>query len=291
MDDRFTDAQRRRLGRFGAAECVDVHCHCLPGLDDGPKTPDEALALCRALVADGVTTVVATPHQLGRYDRRNAAPVVRAAVQALRSRLDAAGVPLDVLPGADVRLDERIVPLLTSGEVLTVGGGNCLLLELPHETYIDPTPMIRLLAARGMRSIVTHPERHEAVRRRPECVTPWLQAGALLQLTAGSLLGTFGRGAEAAAWKWLEAGQAAVVASDAHDTERRPPCMTQAVEAIERRLGTEIARRVCMENPARVVRPVRAAAAAGAAPGAPASPGATGAPPRRKWGSGVLRET
>lgn len=110
MHDRLTDAQRRRLERSGAAACVDIHCHCLPGLDDGAKTPEEALALCRALVADGVTTVVATPHQLGRYNRRNAAPVVRAAVEALQSQLDEAGVPLTVLAGADIRPDERIVP-------------------------------------------------------------------------------------------------------------------------------------------------------------------------------------
>ena len=287
MDERFTDAQRRRLERFGAAESVDVHCHCLPGLDDGPKTPDDALALCRALVADGITTVVATPHQLGRYDRRNSAAVVRQAVGALQARLNVEGVPLTVLPGADVRIDERIVPMLRTGEVLTAGGGNCLLLELPHETYIDPTPMIRLLAGRGLRAIVTHPERHEAVRKKPECVTPWLQAGAVLQLTAGSLVGSFGKSAEAAAWKWLEAGQASIVATDAHDVERRPPCITAAIDAIERRLGTDVARRVCIENPSRVVvQPQPSAAAQAPASAAPAM-----TVKRRKWGSGVLRET
>jgi protein-tyrosine phosphatase len=255
MDEQMTDAQRRRLERFGAGECVDIHCHVLPGIDDGPRTPEDALALCKALAADGTTTVIATPHQLGRYDRRNTGPVIKAAVETLRSVLAREGVPLKVVAGADVRLDERMVPLLASGEVLTLDGGSYVLLELPHETYIEPAPLIRLLGSRGVRTIITHPERHDTVRRKPQLAGPWLQAGALLQLTAGSLIGSFGSEAEQAAWRWLGAGNAAFVATDAHDTERRPPCMTQAIEAIERRLGIDMARRVCVENPARVLRP------------------------------------
>jgi protein-tyrosine phosphatase len=251
-----TDAQRRRLERFGAAECVDIHCHVLPGLDDGPRTPEESLALCRALAEDGITTVVATPHQLGRYDRQNSGPAVRLAVATLRASLAAAGVPLKLRAGADVRLDERILSLLGSGEVLTVGGGPYLLLELPHETYIEPTPVIRMLGGRGVRVIVTHPERHEVVRAKPQLVGPWLQAGAMLQLTAGSLVGAFGSKAEAAAWRWLGAGNASFVATDAHDVSRRPPCMTAAMEAIERRLGADVARRVCVDNPAKVLPPM-----------------------------------
>jgi len=281
MDDRLTNAQRRRLERFGAAEAVDIHCHCLPGLDDGPATAEEAVALCRALAEDGFTTVVATPHQLGRYDRRNGGPVVRAAVEALNATLVAENVPLKVVPGADVRLDERIIPLLAAGEVLAVGGGSHILLELPHETYIEPLGMILLLAGRGLRAVVTHPERHDAVRRRPELVLPWLAAGALLQLTAGSLLGAFGRGAEDAAWRWLAAGSATVVATDSHDTERRPPCMTKAIAEVERRLGADVAKAVCVDNPLRVLRGRPQDAADAAAAGA--------APKRRAWGSGVSR--
>jgi protein-tyrosine phosphatase len=261
-----TDAQRRRLERFGAAECVDIHCHVLPGLDDGPRTPEESLALCRALTEDGITTVVATPHQLGRYDRRNAGNVIRAAVQTLRATLAAEGVPLKLRAGADVRVDERILALVTSGEVLTIGGGPYLLLELPHETYIEPTPLIRLLGARGVRVIVTHPERHEVVRAKPQLVGPWLQAGAMLQLTAGSLVGAFGSKAAAAAWRWLDAGNASFVATDAHDVTRRPPCMTEAIEAIERRLGADVARRVCVDNPAKVLPPALKPAAQAPAP-------------------------
>ena len=269
MQDHLTHAQRRRLEKFGAAASVDIHCHVLPGLDDGPRNEDEAVALCRALAGDGITIVCATPHQFGRYDRRNSGKTITAALEALRSRLAREGVPLDVATGADVRLDERIVPLLASGEVLTLGGGRYLLLELPHETYIEPLPLIRLLVSRGLRPIVTHPERHDTVRSKPQLVVPWIQAGALLQITAGSLTGAFGRRSEEAAWRWLSAGSASFVATDAHDTDRRPPCMTAAVEAVERRLGFEVARRVCVENPLRVL-PRRALAAAETVPEAQA---------------------
>jgi protein-tyrosine phosphatase len=254
MAEQPTDAQRRRLERFGAAESVDIHCHVLPGVDDGPATEDDAVALCRALAEDGITTVCATPHQLGRYDRRNGGTLMTAALEALRGRLAREGVPLRLAPGADVRLDERILPLLTSGEVLTLDGGPYLLLELPHETYIEPAPLIRLLVSKGIRPIVTHPERHDTVRGKPQLVGPWLQAGATLQLTAGSLIGSFGSRSEAAAWKWLAAGQASFVATDAHDVSRRPPCMTAAMEAVEKRLGFEVARRVCVDNPSKVLR-------------------------------------
>jgi len=288
MDNRLTEPQRRRLQRFGAAESVDVHCHCLPGIDDGPADAAESVALCRALADDGFTTVVATPHQLGRYDRRNSARLIRAAVESLSGMLAAERVPLTVVPGADVRIDERLVPLIDAGEVLTVGGsGAYVLLELPHDVYIDPVPVIRLLGARGLRAVMTHPERHKSVRARPDAVTQWIDAGAVLQVTAGSLLGMFGDDAERSAWEWLAAGRVALVATDSHDTTRRPPCMTRALDAIERRLGGEIARRVCVDNPLRVLRHRREERAPVDASRPTATSPAAG--PRR-WGKGVARE-
>src|SRR5437870_1213069 len=112
--------QRERLHRFNLMQSVDVHCHCLPGLDDGPPTITDALNLCRALVEDGITAVTATPHQLGRYDGRNSAPEIRRAVIELRQALVEAHVPLHIEPGADVRVDERIPELLEQDIVMTV---------------------------------------------------------------------------------------------------------------------------------------------------------------------------
>ena len=232
---------------------VDIHCHCLPGLDDGPPDLEQALRLCCALVRDGVTTVVATPHQLGRYDGRNSAATIRQAVANLNQTLSDAGVLLTVLPGADVRLDERIRRLIAEDQVLTLAdGGRHLLLELPHDSFINPTLLLAALQACGIVTIVSHIERNAHVVRHPEVVLPWLQHGAMLQLTAGSLLGEFGPVAQQAAWYWLPRAPV-IIASDAHDVSSRPPRMSAAFEAIARRLSRALAVRVCVDAPSLIV--------------------------------------
>lgn len=248
--DNVLGAQRERLNRFGSDECVDVHCHCLPGLDDGPATAAEAMALCRALAADGITTVIATPHELGRYDGNGQAAEIRRAVSRLNAALAAEGVPLNVLPGADVRLDERIPALLAAGRLLTLADrGKYLLVELPHEVLIDLRPLIEELALRRVKVILSHPERHMLLVSQVHAVMPWLQAGAVLQITAASLLGEFGSAAGRAAWYWLRVGAATLVATDAHDTVGRGPRMSEAFDLVTDRLGRAFARRVCIENP------------------------------------------
>jgi protein-tyrosine phosphatase len=251
----LAESQRLRLGQFGVSCAADIHCHCLPGVDDGPATLDESLALCRVLVNDGITTVVATPHQLGSYTGRNLASAVRATVAELNQRLAEQQVPLTVKSGGDVRVDEQIGQLLERDQILTLAdGGRYLLLELPHETFMDPLPLLKQLATtREICPIISHPERNRSLVARPNVVDSWLECGATLQLTSGSFAGDFGATAQRAAWYWLETGAAGLVASDAHDTKSRPPRMTAAIEMITHRLGHDVARRVCLENPARVI--------------------------------------
>lgn len=235
-------------------EGADIHCHCLAGIDDGPADLDQAVELCRALVADGISRVVATPHQLGRYEGRNSAATIRRAVCELETTLAANGVPLTVLPGADVRVHEGIVDLLERDEILTLAdGGKYLLLELPTEVFLDLGPMVKQLHRSGITAVISHPERHNILAHKPQAVAHWRLAGAVFQITAGSLVGTFGRSAQQAAWKWLDAGAVSLVATDAHSTTDRPPQMRQAVEAIAGRMGYLLAHRICLQNPARVI--------------------------------------
>jgi protein-tyrosine phosphatase len=215
----------------------------------------EAVELCRMLVADGITDVVATPHQLGRYDGRNTAAVVRESVKSLCEELERERVALRVTAGGDVRVDERIPSLLRRDEILTVGdGGKYLLLELPHEVFVDPLRLILALRGDGVWPILTHPERYPSLQRRPELMAPWLEAGAVVQLTAGSFVGDFGSAARQSAWRMLRRGWVSVVASDAHDAQRRPPRMSAAIEAISREVGRGVARRLCIDNPLRVLK-------------------------------------
>ncbi len=279
-----TGPQADRLARFAVDESVDIHCHCLPGLDDGPPTLAEALALCRLLVADGITTVIATPHQLGTYEMTNGGDSIRAAVAELTAALSAEGVPLRVLPGGDVRVDAGLLDGLAAGQVLSLGDGRAfILLELPHESLIDLSRLVTDLMASGITPVLSHPERNAALVRKLDPVLPWLADGMVMQVTAGSLLGQFGPHAERAGWNMIEQGLVAIVATDAHDVTHRPPSMSAAIDAIAGRYGHAIARRLCVENPLKVLRGDRTGLAVRRQIRAAPREGST--PPRRRfWG-------
>jgi len=214
----------------------------------------EALTLCRELVADDITTVIATPHQLGRYEGRNSAAEIRRAVGDLDEALSAEAQPLRVLPGADVRIDERIPDLLARDEVMTLAdGGKYLLVELPRQAVINPVGLARELAPMGVTVILTHPERCEHLCRHPDSVFAWLQEGIHLQLTAGGIVGEFGPLAQEACWYWLSRAMASLVASDAHGGKDRRPCMSSAFEAVSARISPAAARQVCIDNPLAVL--------------------------------------
>lgn len=247
--------QQARLQRFGAAQCVDIHCHILPGIDDGPNDLDEALTLARSLMRDGITTVIATPHQLGRYDGCNLAADVRKRVAELQSALDEKRIPLRLLAGAEVRIDERIARFLSEDQILTLADAKThLLLELPSSVAIDPALLMPRMRQTRLTIVLAHAERYENLQRDPQLAKAWVDAGALLQLNAGALVGAFGHAAEQAAWTWLSRAWISVVATDAHSVATRRPRMTDAIDAISQRLGEATARHVCIENPLRIAQ-------------------------------------
>lgn len=235
---------------------IDVHCHCLPALDDGPATLAAAVLLCEALVADGVQTVVATPHQLGRFSKTTEADSVRQAMDTLRAQLKSRSIPLDLVPGADVRIHEDLVNLISTGRVLTFAdAGHYLLLELPHEVFIDAGRMIQTLSDRGIHIVLSHPERYPWIRHHIAQILDWRSKHRLLlQITAASLLGDFGPGVETVAWKLAEKGIVDLVASDAHAaTGSRRPRMSAARELVMQRLGQQPATDWFKTTPAKVI--------------------------------------
>jgi protein-tyrosine phosphatase len=249
----WSPTQLARLASGAVPRCVDVHCHVLPGLDDGPSTLDDALDLCDALVDDGITTVIATPHQLGAYDGVNTAAVIRNAVRELTAELAREEITLEIYPGADVRVDERLAKLVDDDRVLTAADRRRhLLLELPHELFVNPLPAIVELGRRGIQVILTHPERHRYLHAETDRIAVWVAAGAALQVTAGSLLGDFGPRANHDAWRLVHAGLVSLIATDAHDSERRPPQLTTAYDVLTAEVGPEASRVLCLENPWRV---------------------------------------
>lgn len=242
------------FGKAPLRQYVDIHCHCLAAVDDGPATLADALVLCRKLADDCIATAIATPHQLGRFSDCNEAAQIREAVTTLNEELKNNNIALTVAPGGDVRVDERICQLLEADKILTLAdGGKYILLELPHEIFIDIEPLLVGLSSLGIQAIISHPERHPFLARQPKILRKWLEHSSHLQLTAASLLGDFGPTAEKAAWDFLSSGWASLVATDSHDSSRRRPRMKAAFEHISNKMGQTTACLVCIENPLRVL--------------------------------------
>ncbi len=231
---------------------VDIHCHLVPGVDDGAKDEAEAIAMAKLAVAEGTGTVICTPHQLGNF-RRNRGDDIRQRVIALQELLNANKIPLSVLPGADVRIEDNLPGLLASGEVLSLGDHRKhVLLELPHEIYLPLEPVIAQLGKLGMVGILSHPERNRGILRQPHLVAPLVQSGCLMQVTTGSLTGSFGRECQQLAEAMVARGQVHFLATDAHGPKSRRPLFKKAFARAAELAGESAAVEICHENPQRV---------------------------------------
>lgn len=231
---------------------IDLHCHLLPGVDDGPATMDEALALCRGMVANGVRIATATPHQSHTWPE-NTAPAIRAAVKRLAARLESEGIPLEVHPGADVRVDADFLTRWQAGELLSVGDrGRAVMLELPDNVLVPLDGLSFELRVRRVVPVLTHPERCIPLQNKWDTLTEWVEQGLVLQVTTGSLLGEFGRQAKAAGLEMIRRGLVGFLASDAHGPVKRPPNHRAAWEFVVSTWGEPAARKLMLDHPAKV---------------------------------------
>ena len=220
---------------------LDLHCHILPGVDDGPATLDEALAMARFCVNDGITHVAATPHcnRSLRLLRTDILPEVAGFNQALAE----AGVPLTVLPGSEIQIvaTDAYKDDVEQGRVCHLGNGrDFTLLEFSWhaaEYPPDAAEVVSWLRGRGMTPIIAHPERQVCLRDNRQRLDALVRAGAWLQVTVDSLLGNHGVASQLAAWELLPDYPACVLATDAHNLQR---CSGLSVgyRAVQRRLGT-----------------------------------------------------
>jgi len=236
---------------------IDLHCHLLPGIDDGPETLDEALEMARIAVANGITASHVTPHlHPGRWENDRAK--IEAAVAAYRAALAAAGIELEVGYAAEVRLDYEILPLIEADRVPFLGtldGNKVLLLEFPHSHVpVGADKFVAWLLQRNIRPMIAHPERNKDVMRDPSKLQPFIEQGCLLQVTADAVAGGFGALSAERARGFLERGWVTVLASDAHDTVDRPPRMAPGRDAAAKIVGVEEARRLTLDMPQRIVR-------------------------------------
>lgn len=229
-----------------ARTMVDVHCHILPGLDDGPENIELSMEMAECAIADGITHVVATPHASNEYVFDYAR--VREVRDELQRRL---GSRLMLATGCDFHLNpENLDALRADAPRFCINQRDFLLVEF-NEYSIPPAmdQTLHEIQLLGLRPVITHPERNGILRMQTERLTKWVRLGCFIQVTAGSLTGVFGPGAQKDAWRWLADGLVHFVASDAHNMRGRPLKLRPAFDAVREQFGREKALALFVENP------------------------------------------
>ena len=234
------------------SDFVDIHCHLLPGIDDGSESLEETIRMAKIAYEEGITTITVTPHQLGAY-RKNTATVIRENLHLTRQALQQNAIDLKLLPGGDVRIEADLVDRLKDGSVLTLGDHQKhILLELPHETFFPLDSLLDSLQAIGITGILSHPERNQGLLAKPVIVDHLVERGCLMQITAGSLLGTFGERPQRMAMSLLKNHLVHFVATDAHGSKRRRPLMQKAYDKTRQLVGETVAHKLFCEFPTKV---------------------------------------
>lgn len=218
---------------------IDIHTHILPGIDDGAASFDDTLKMAKAAVAEGITTMIATPHHAnGIYS--NSANEIAKRTRAINEQLVAAGVLLVVQAGQEIRVHDDLIDAWFRKELLSLAGSSYVLIEMPSSRV--PKAMLELiheLTVLNLKPIIAHPERNAEIVKHPDRLAELIQAGAYAQVTTHSLLGGFGKRVEQSAWSLLKAGSIHFVASDAHHVVRRGFRLAEAYETIEQRMGEQ----------------------------------------------------
>lgn len=235
---------------------IDLHCHLLCGIDDGPSTLEESLELCRIAVSDGITRAIVTPHiHPGRWENNRTS--IHAACNQLQQALDDNGILLQLGFAAEVRLTDRIPDQVARDEIPFYGevdGHKVMLLEFPHGHVIPGShKLAEWLLAHGIRPMIAHPERNRQIMKDASQLQPFIDAGCWLQVTAGSVTGHFGERSHFIAHQLLENDEVTVLASDGHNARARPPALSQAFDNIARNYGRERALRLMLDTPKVIV--------------------------------------
>ena len=227
---------------------TDIHSHILHGVDDGAKTLEESLGMLQLAAASGTTDIVATPHVNGQFeydpeliDERIAELSARSAVRIHR--------------GCDFHLEaENIEDAIANPDKYTINNRGYLLVEFPDLSIFTSTDEILSdLVGAGMMPIITHPERNGRLQQRLDDIARWVELGCLVQVTAGSVTGRFGKRARTCVDQLMERGLVHFVASDAHDLQHRPPSLREAHVAMTRKWGAERVEPLFVDNPRAVL--------------------------------------
>lgn len=210
---------------------IDLHCHILHGLDDGPADIDETVAMCRLAARDGITDIVATPHCLnGVHDVHVKERNIR--ITTLNAALRDTGLHLQIHPGAEVRLQPDLSSIVRSRPELCLNASRYVLVELPPVFPPRLRQELFQLQLTGLIPILAHVERYETVQRDPDWLLPIIKSGGLTQITTQSLTGDFGESCRICAEDLVSRNMAHILASDGHNVRRRRPLLSPAKQII-----------------------------------------------------------
>jgi protein-tyrosine phosphatase len=233
---------------------IDLHCHILPGIDDGPETLDEAVEMCRIAHADGIRTIVATPHfRPGRYDHSEVE--VSSAREGLCSEVARLGIDITILGGADVTVTPELPLHLGQRRGLTINNtGRFFLAELPNGSVPARWDQYLLsLINKGCTPVLTHPERNGWFLSHRDALHPFVGGGGLVQITAMSLTGEAGEAVQSYSRYILKQGLAHIIATDAHSAVQRKPLLSGAVAAAADIIGRDPAFRMVTDIPQAII--------------------------------------
>jgi protein-tyrosine phosphatase len=241
---------------------VDMHVHLLAGLDDGPRTWDDALAMCRMAHAQGTQMAAATAHQNERWSEVTPGRI-REAVTHLAGLLRAEGIPLTVLPCAEVMAHIDMETSWAQSQLLSVADrGQFLLVEMPHRVFVDLRSVVGRFRQKGLRVILAHPERHPEWLHEPGAIEEMITLGCLVQVSSSSVTAPASAADERALKSWFKRGCVHLLGSDGHSPRKRGPFLAEAYGKISRWVGAPAADRICNSNGVAVLQglPLRTAA-------------------------------
>jgi len=235
---------------------IDVHCHILPGIDDGPKELEESLAMARSYAAMGFRAVVATPHCIPGTHSMPDIGLIRARADMVREALNGEGIDLTIFVGMEIAMDPLVLPLLREGRLLPVADGPYLMIESPFQRFpLGWEGIVAGIRKLGYKVLLAHPERCASLAQKPSLVDDIKDTGVFVQVNLDSVAGLNGRRAQQAALRFAEKGCLHCLATDSHDSRHRCPDMViRTAEAVGALVSREELQLLLKVNPERVLR-------------------------------------
>jgi protein-tyrosine phosphatase len=232
---------------------IDIHCHILPGIDDGAVSLEEAVKMCRLAAEDGIKTIVATPHMFDGVHETPERETIRQKIGELMAASDGC---VEIIPGGEIRYSHEIFEEAQQADSrIKINGSSYMLLEFAYQMVPHnlETTIFQMFNA-GLTPVIAHPERNRRIQQQPKILATLVEHGAFIQIDAGSLTKSFGAEPYHTARRILEARLAHFIASDAHHAERRRPILSRAVAVAAEIAGEDYARALVIDNPAALIQ-------------------------------------